>query len=310
MTGSPCATAHPRWIVDAYADRLPADELEAALRADNVDPPVTLAVRPGLAEVDELLAAGAEPGRHVAVRRPLVRATRPTCGRPDGPGRGPGRGVPAGRLGADPGRGAGRTVARSVRRTRRQDRPAGRAGRDAVRPLVAAELAPHRAALVQQAAPGYPQPPTVIVADGTRPAWRPGSFTRVLVDVPCTGLGALRRRPESRWRRQPGDVEQLHQLQLALLGAAIDSTAPGGVIGYVTCSPHRRETVDVVDRDAGRARRRRRWSRRPTCCRRCPTRPRRTSSSCGRTGTGPTRCSRRTCAARWLAGRRLCADSG
>jgi 16S rRNA (cytosine967-C5)-methyltransferase len=60
------ATAHPRWVVDAIADRLPEDELEAALRADNAYAPVTLAVRPGLAEVDELVAAGAEPGRYSA----------------------------------------------------------------------------------------------------------------------------------------------------------------------------------------------------------------------------------------------------
>jgi len=89
--------------------------------------------------------------------------------------------------------------------------------------------------------------PTVIVADGTRPAWRAGVFTRVLADVPCSGLGALRRRPESRWRRAPDDIEQLHHLQLALLATAIDAAQPGGVIGYVTCSPHRRETTDVVD---------------------------------------------------------------
>jgi 16S rRNA (cytosine967-C5)-methyltransferase len=87
----------------------------------------------------------------------------------------------------------------------------------------------------------------VVVADGTRPAWRAGSFTRVLADVPCSGLGALRRRPESRWRRGPADVEQLHVLQLALLSSAIDSAAAGGVVGYVTCSPHRRETSDVLD---------------------------------------------------------------
>jgi 16S rRNA (cytosine967-C5)-methyltransferase len=64
--------------------------------------------------------------------------------------------------------------------------------------------------------------------------------------VPCSGLGALRRRPESRWRRGPDDIEQLHGLQLALLSSAIDAAQPGGVIGYVTCSPHRRETTDVV----------------------------------------------------------------
>jgi 16S rRNA (cytosine967-C5)-methyltransferase len=85
-----------------------------------------------------------------------------------------------------------------------------------------------------------------VVADGTRRAWRAGSFARVLVDAPCSGLGALRRRPESRWRRNPEDLEQLHALQVALLATAIDSATPGGVIGYVTCSPHRRETTDVM----------------------------------------------------------------
>jgi 16S rRNA (cytosine967-C5)-methyltransferase len=72
-------------------------------------------------------------------------------------------------------------------------------------------------------------------------------FTRVLVDAPCTGLGALRRRPESRWRRKPADLEQLHSLQLALLASALDSAAAHGVVGYVTCSPHRRETTDVLE---------------------------------------------------------------
>ena len=69
----------------------------------------------------------------------------------------------------------------------------------------------------------------------------------MLVDAPCSGLGALRRRPESRWRRNPADLEQLHALQLALLASAIASATPGGVIGYVTCSPHRRETSDVLN---------------------------------------------------------------
>ena len=86
----------------------------------------------------------------------------------------------------------------------------------------------------------------MLTADGTRPPWRDGSFDRVLVDAPCTGLGALRRRPESRWRRGPESVEQLHDLQRALLGSALDAAAPGGLVAYVTCSPHRRETVDVV----------------------------------------------------------------
>ncbi len=115
--------------------------------------------------------------------------------------------------------------------------------------LLAADVAPHRALLVTAALRAYAgdgSVPTVVVADGTRPPWRSDSFARVLADVPCTGLGALRRRPESRWRRGPADVEQLHPLQLALLASAIDSAAPGGIVGYVTCSPHRRETSDVL----------------------------------------------------------------
>ena len=68
----------------------------------------------------------------------------------------------------------------------------------------------------------------------------------MLVDAPCTGLGALRRRPEARWRRQPGDVAALTKLQRELLASAIALTRPGGVVLYATCSPHLAETVGVV----------------------------------------------------------------
>jgi 16S rRNA (cytosine967-C5)-methyltransferase len=68
----------------------------------------------------------------------------------------------------------------------------------------------------------------------------------VLVDAPCTGLGALRRRPEARWRRQPSDIPQLARLQRELLTAALAAARPGGLVGYVTCSPHLAETRAVV----------------------------------------------------------------
>jgi 16S rRNA (cytosine967-C5)-methyltransferase len=68
----------------------------------------------------------------------------------------------------------------------------------------------------------------------------------VLVDAPCTGLGALRRRPEARWRRQPADLGALGPLQRRLLASALDAVRPGGVVGYATCSPHRAETRAVV----------------------------------------------------------------
>jgi 16S rRNA (cytosine967-C5)-methyltransferase len=246
-------TAHPRWIVDAYADLLPPEEVEPALRANNSDVPVTLAVRPGLAEVAELLAAGAEPGRHSPF------AARWTGNPADLPA------VREGRAGIQDEGSQLVTIALAAAASpgdRWLDLCAGPGGKtallaglaDAPAAVLAVDVAPHRAALVRRAVRAYPKPPAVLVADGTRPAWRPGAFARVLADVPCTGLGALRRRPESRWRRQPGEVEQLHALQLALLASALDSANPGGMVGYVTCSPHRRETVDVVAETlAGRA---------------------------------------------------------
>ena len=242
-------TAHPRWIVDAYAELLEPSELEQALAANNHSPAISLAVRPGLAEVDDLVRAGAEASGY----SPFAARWR---------------GDPAelalvrdGRVGVqDEG---SQLVTWALTRVDALpgwwlDLCAGPGGKSALlagltrldgSKLLAVDVAPHRALLVAAALRGYAGDetvPTVVVADGTRPPWRSDSFTRVLADVPCTGLGALRRRPESRWRRGPADVEQLHPLQLALLAAAIDSAAPGGVVGYVTCSPHRRETSDVL----------------------------------------------------------------
>ena len=117
--------------------------------------------------------------------------------------------------------------------------------------VTAVEVTPHRAA------PGR--------ADGGRAAGRrglrrrprgrgttrrlpAGGFDRVLVDAPCTGLGSLRRRPESRWRRQPTDLPPLTRLQRELLAAALRAVRPGGVVAYVTCSPHLVETrVSVAE---------------------------------------------------------------
>ncbi|MBK3581437.1 rRNA cytosine-C5-methyltransferase, partial [Streptomyces sp. MBT65] len=113
--------------------------------------------------------------------------------------------------------------------------------------LLASEKLPHRAGLVAKALAGNPGPYQVIAADGTRPPWRPGSFDRVLMDVPCTGLGALRRRPEARWRRRPEDLEGFAPLQRDLLRTALESVRVGGVVGYATCSPHLAETRAVVD---------------------------------------------------------------
>jgi 16S rRNA (cytosine967-C5)-methyltransferase len=116
--------------------------------------------------------------------------------------------------------------------------------------LIAAELHPHRAALVAEAltrASRNAMPPhEVIVADATVPAWHDGTFDRVLLDVPCSGLGALRRRPEARWRKSQDDLEELTALQRDLLRSALTAVRPGGVVAYVTCSPVPAETRGVV----------------------------------------------------------------
>jgi len=109
--------------------------------------------------------------------------------------------------------------------------------------LLAADVRLHRAQLVKAAVTGAAG---VVVADGTVPAWRPGSFDRVIADVPCCGLGALRRRPEARWRKSPADVPGLGHLQRGLLASALDAARPGGAVAYVTCSPH----VAVLDAPA------------------------------------------------------------
>ncbi|MHB1534237.1 MAG: hypothetical protein ACYC1D_06435, partial [Acidimicrobiales bacterium] len=81
--------------------------------------------------------------------------------------------------------------------------------------------------------------------DGTRPPWRRGSFDRVLVDAPCSGLGVLRRRPDARWRVQPADIARLAALQRRLLDAAISLVAPGGTLIYSACTLTREETVGI-----------------------------------------------------------------
>jgi 16S rRNA (cytosine967-C5)-methyltransferase len=110
--------------------------------------------------------------------------------------------------------------------------------------LTAVEQHSHRADLVAHSL--HSSRSHVITGDASTRPWGEQLFDRVLVDVPCTGLGALRRRPESRWRRSPEDLAALAPIQRQLLNAAIDATRSGGVIGYVTCSPHLAETEFVV----------------------------------------------------------------
>lgn len=247
------AHSHPRWVVDAFVEALGdrADELDALLAADNEAPGVTLVARPGLLTRDDLrdqaegedtryspygvrLGSG-DPGALAAVRdgRAGVQdegsqlvALAALAAPVEGPDR---RWLDTC---AGPGGKAALWAAKAV-------------GRGAT--LLAVERAPHRADLVRRALAAVPHGVAeVVTADATAPTWPAESFDRVLVDAPCSGLGALRRRPESRWRRSPGDVEGLVALQRELLERAVDSTRRGGVTAYVTCSPVLAETAGVA----------------------------------------------------------------
>jgi 16S rRNA (cytosine967-C5)-methyltransferase len=247
------ATDHPRWIVDAWRDALGGeDELEPALMADDAAPEVHLvARRVDRAELVE--ESGGSPGPYspFAVRLP---------------GGDPGRlaSVRSGRAAVqDEGSQlAGLLLTRAPLEGPDEAwldmcaGPGGKAGLlAAVRPegvrLTAADRAPHRAELVRSALRDEADV-EVLAADGREAPWRAGSFDRVLLDAPCTGLGALRRRPEVRWRRTPEDVAPLVELQVELLASALASVRPGGVVAYVTCSPHTEETVGVVEAAAAR----------------------------------------------------------
>lgn len=122
---------------------------------------------------------------------------------------------------------------------------AAAAGRSHVA-LQAIEVHEHRAEMIARLV-AHERGVTVTAADALDRPWGSRFFDRILLDAPCTGIGALRRRPEARWRRQPSDVPQLTSLQRSLLDVGLSSLRSGGVLGYVTCSPYLAETVDVVD---------------------------------------------------------------
>ncbi|WP_131747611.1 transcription antitermination factor NusB [Frankia sp. Cppng1_Ct_nod] len=253
-------TSHPRWVVETFASALQGDmaETRCALEADDQRPTTHLVARPGLIDRDALLdsvrQAGldAEPGRWSSYAVRLA-------------GGDPGRlaEVSDGRAGVqDEGSQLVVTALSQVLTVGADtgvsvDLCAGPGGKTALLAgllprtrLVAVEPRAARARLVARAVAGRSNV-TVVRADGRRCPLVPGTADRVLADVPCTGLGALRRRPEARWRRPASEVATLSSLQRQLLVAALDLVRPGGVVAYVTCSPHPAETTEVVADVAG-----------------------------------------------------------
>ena len=248
-------TAHPRWVAQAFRDALRGDLAEArlALLADDERPEVHLvARRMDRAELLNMSGGVAGPWSDRAVRLT------------DGGAPGELDAIRDGRAGVQD---EGSQLVALALASQPIEGPdvlwvdlcAGPGGKAALLDgiaqergarLLAVELQPHRANLVRRS--GVRE---VVTADGRRPPVSDGTVDRVLVDAPCSGLGALRRRPEARWRRQPSDLPGLTQLQGELLDAAVRLLRPGGVLAYVTCSPHLAETavpvLDVLRRHPG-----------------------------------------------------------
>lgn len=250
--------SHPQWIVRAYSAALRAHgrqhkELVSVLRADNTPPEVALVARsistadlsadisrghmnaqPGNLVDSAVLLTGGDPGRVFAVKDRIAAvqdegsqlvsrtfAAAPISGKDDlwldlcaGPG--------------------GKTASLA-----------------AWNPQVtihANELHDHRLDLVADAVAPFADRVALRAGDGRELGEiETGSYDRVLIDAPCTGIGALRRRPEARWRKTAGDAVDLAVLQIELLESGWQALRSGGVLGYCTCSPYLAETLDVVD---------------------------------------------------------------
>ncbi len=256
--------SHPLWIVRALRGALRAGgvidesrldrELVDLLVADNAPPHVALVARPGLATVEELVEAGARPSSLSRVGAVMdggdpggleaVRATRAAV--QDAGSQLLALAVAAADVSGD--------------EQDWLDLCAGPGGKTALLATLGAaqgamvfanEISEHRTKLVESTlAAAVDAGIEVMVGTGDgREIGRdePGHYHKVLVDAPCTGLGALRRRPEARWRRTAADVPALAALQRELLDSAVSAARPGGVVAYATCSPHVAETREVVD---------------------------------------------------------------
>lgn len=242
--------AHPEWIAESFSRVVGLGDLEAALEGDSQRPIVHLVARPGEITAEELaLTTGSEEGKYSPYAVYMESGD-------------PGELEPVQQgLAAVQDEGS-QLIARAVVEApidgedqgRWLDLCAGPGGKAALMGSLArmdgatvdaVEVSSHRAQLVEKTVGDLPV--RVHIADGRKPGLEPG-FDRILVDAPCSGLGALRRRPEARWRKSESDITELTQLQFELLESAVGLLRPGGVIVYSTCSPDLRETRSIVDR--------------------------------------------------------------
>jgi 16S rRNA (cytosine967-C5)-methyltransferase len=236
--------SHPQWIVSAYFDLLKSwDEVESALAINNEPATPTLVSWPGLSTVSDLIDIGAEPTTY----SPYGAHWKGNPGALDL--------IKSRKIGVqDEGSQLVALVfAAAAGGESWLDMCAGPGGKAALLSSIARErkitftaneVSAVRADLVRQVVNGD----RVLVGDGREIGDQEEKFDAILIDAPCTGLGALRRRPEVRWRRTLQDLRELTQLQRELIESAVRALKVGGVLGYATCSPHLAETsIQVSD---------------------------------------------------------------
>lgn len=236
--------SHPEWIVSAYHDLLKSwSEVESALKMNNEAATPTLVSWPGFSTQHDLLEIGGEPTNF----SPYGANWKGNPGALDL--------IKARKIGVqDEGSQlVAEVFAKAAHGSSWLDLCAGPGGKAALLSSIARqrnikftanEVSVARAELVSQVVHGD----RVLVLDGRTIGSLPEKFDAILIDAPCTGLGALRRRPEVRWRRTLQDLRALTQLQRELVASAIDALNPGGVLGYATCSPHLAETsIQIAD---------------------------------------------------------------
>lgn len=234
--------SHPEWIVSAYYDLLKNwDEVEQALAINNEAATPTLVSWPGLSTIEDLKSIGGEP----TTFSPYGAHWKGNPGALDL--------IKARKIGVqDEGSQLVASVfAAASAGTNWLDMCAGPGGKAALLSNIAREkkivftaneVSAVRADLVRQVVNGD----RVLVGDGREIGNLEEKFDAILIDAPCTGLGALRRRPEVRWRRNLQDLRELTQLQRELIDSGIKALTVGGILGYATCSPHLAETTIQV----------------------------------------------------------------
>ena len=236
--------SHPEWIVSSYYDLLKSwEEVEAALKINNEAATPTLVSWPGFSTQQDLIDVGGEPTQF----SPYGVHWKGNPGALDL--------IKSRKIGVqDEGSQlVAEVFAKAAQGTSWLDMCAGPGGKAALLSSIARqrsitftanEISAARAELVSQVVHGD----RVLVSDGRTIGSLAEKFDAILIDAPCTGLGALRRRPEVRWRRTLQDLRALTQLQRELVESAIEALNPGGVLGYATCSPHLAETsIQVSD---------------------------------------------------------------